>query len=219
QQRYYDPLIPRFLSVDPITAYSNPVGAFNRYWYANNNPYKFTDPDGRIPLLVLIIYGIGLYLTMDNANAPGPNDMPMSGMSPGEQIVAALPPGKAIAPIRAAVSGGDKTYTTYTRTRQSDGTTYSGRTSGRGSAEQQVANRTSNPDHQAKTAEGYGPGVVDKNSSNPDAIRGREQRLIQQNGGAQSQGGTSGNTINGVSPNNPNSARYDQACKKEFGCS
>ncbi|MGA6149911.1 RHS repeat-associated core domain-containing protein [Stenotrophomonas sp. NPDC077461] len=47
QQRYYDPQIGRFLSVDPVTAYSNPVGAFNRYWYANNNPYKFTDPDGR----------------------------------------------------------------------------------------------------------------------------------------------------------------------------
>lgn len=47
QQRYYDPLIPRFLSVDPITAYSNPVGAFNRYWYGNNNPYRYTDPDGR----------------------------------------------------------------------------------------------------------------------------------------------------------------------------
>jgi uncharacterized protein RhaS with RHS repeats len=49
QQRYYDPQIGRFLSVDPVTAYSNPVGAFNRYWYANNNPYKFTDPDGRAP--------------------------------------------------------------------------------------------------------------------------------------------------------------------------
>jgi RHS repeat-associated protein len=48
QQRYYDPTIGRFLSVDPVTAYSNPVGAFNRYWYANNNPYKFNDPDGRV---------------------------------------------------------------------------------------------------------------------------------------------------------------------------
>jgi len=47
QQRYYDPQIGRFLSVDPVTAHSNPVGAFNRYWYANNNPYRFTDPDGR----------------------------------------------------------------------------------------------------------------------------------------------------------------------------
>lgn len=47
QQRYYDPDNGRFLSVDPVTAHSNPVGAFNRYWYANNNPYRFTDPDGR----------------------------------------------------------------------------------------------------------------------------------------------------------------------------
>jgi RHS repeat-associated protein len=50
QQRYYDPRIGVFLSVDPLTALSNPVGAFNRYWYANNNPYKFTDPDGRQPV-------------------------------------------------------------------------------------------------------------------------------------------------------------------------
>ncbi|WP_421568826.1 RHS repeat domain-containing protein [Stenotrophomonas sp. PD6] len=47
QQRYYDPQVGRFLSVDPVTAYSNPTGAFNRYWYANNNPYRFKDPDGR----------------------------------------------------------------------------------------------------------------------------------------------------------------------------
>lgn len=47
QQRYYDPQVGRFLSVDPVTAYSNPVGAFNRYWYASNNPYVFKDPDGR----------------------------------------------------------------------------------------------------------------------------------------------------------------------------
>ena len=47
QQRYYDPMLGVFLSVDPVTAYSNPVGLFHRYRYANNNPYKFTDPDGR----------------------------------------------------------------------------------------------------------------------------------------------------------------------------
>jgi RHS repeat-associated protein len=47
QQRYYDPQVGLFLSVDPVTAYSNPVGMFNRYRYANSNPYRFTDPDGR----------------------------------------------------------------------------------------------------------------------------------------------------------------------------
>lgn len=46
QQRYYDPLIGRFLSVDPAVNSAN-GGSFNRYWYANNSPYKFTDPDGR----------------------------------------------------------------------------------------------------------------------------------------------------------------------------
>ena len=47
QQRYYDPMIGRFLSVDPVTADGNTGGNFNRYWYANNNPYAYTDPDGR----------------------------------------------------------------------------------------------------------------------------------------------------------------------------
>lgn len=45
--RYYDPLIGRFYSNDPV-GYSrnNPVGSFNRYSYVNNNPYKYTDPSG-----------------------------------------------------------------------------------------------------------------------------------------------------------------------------
>jgi RHS repeat-associated protein len=47
QQRYYDPMLGRFLSVDPVAANGARGANFNRYWYANNNPYKFTDPDGR----------------------------------------------------------------------------------------------------------------------------------------------------------------------------
>lgn len=47
QQRYYDPIAARFLSMDPVTTSQENGGNFNRYWYANNNPYKFTDPDGR----------------------------------------------------------------------------------------------------------------------------------------------------------------------------
>jgi RHS repeat-associated protein len=47
QQRYYDQSLGRFLSVDPVTANSGSGVNFNRYWYANDNPYKFVDPDGR----------------------------------------------------------------------------------------------------------------------------------------------------------------------------
>lgn len=47
QQRYYDPGVGRFLSVDPIAADTGTAWNFNRYNYAANNPYKFTDPDGR----------------------------------------------------------------------------------------------------------------------------------------------------------------------------
>ena len=46
QQRYYDPVMGRFLSVDPVQA-DDKGGDFNRYWYANNNSYRFVDPDGR----------------------------------------------------------------------------------------------------------------------------------------------------------------------------
>jgi RHS repeat-associated protein len=47
QQRYYDPQIGMFLSVDPVSAYGHPVAQFNRYRYANSNPLRFSDPDGR----------------------------------------------------------------------------------------------------------------------------------------------------------------------------
>ena len=49
QQRYYDPAIGRFLSVDPVGPLADPSNHFGRYHYAYNNPYRFTDPDGRAP--------------------------------------------------------------------------------------------------------------------------------------------------------------------------
>ncbi len=46
QQRYMDPQLGVFLSVDPVTAYQKPVEQFNRYRYANGNPYTYVDSDG-----------------------------------------------------------------------------------------------------------------------------------------------------------------------------
>jgi RHS repeat-associated protein len=45
QARYYDPLIGRFYSNDPI-GFTGEVDTFNRYSYVANNPYKYTDPTG-----------------------------------------------------------------------------------------------------------------------------------------------------------------------------
>lgn len=47
QQRYYDPQLGVFLSVDPVVFDTKSGAKFNRCAYALNNPYKFTDPDGR----------------------------------------------------------------------------------------------------------------------------------------------------------------------------
>lgn len=41
------PASARFLSKDPVPASPDNGQNFNRYWYANNNPYRFSDPDGR----------------------------------------------------------------------------------------------------------------------------------------------------------------------------
>jgi RHS repeat-associated protein len=47
QQRYYDPIAGRFLSVDPVTTDAATGKSFGRYHYAANNPYTKVDRDGR----------------------------------------------------------------------------------------------------------------------------------------------------------------------------
>lgn len=56
--RYYDPSIGRFLSMDPVGPVPGNVHSFNRYTYANNNPYKYVDPDGRLSVLAPSIPGV-----------------------------------------------------------------------------------------------------------------------------------------------------------------
>jgi hypothetical protein len=54
--RVYDPMIGRFLSPDPYVQAPDYSQNFNRYSYALNNPLKFTDPSGEIPLVAAIAY-------------------------------------------------------------------------------------------------------------------------------------------------------------------
>ncbi len=105
---------------------------------------------------------------------------------------------------------GEKTYQTYTKTNEVTGEVYSGRTSGKGTAEQNIAKRD-NGHHMDK--KGFGPAKLDKSSKSKNAIRGREQQLINKNGGAKSMKGTSGNAINGIGANNKKAGIYMDAAK------
>lgn len=59
--RYYNPQIGRFWSIDPKEADPSDLHSLNRYAYANNNPYKYVDPDGRSPVhLALFFVGMGV---------------------------------------------------------------------------------------------------------------------------------------------------------------
>lgn len=52
--RYYDPAVGRFMGVDPVTFQEGNLHSFNRYAYGNNNPVAYLDPDGNLPILLLI---------------------------------------------------------------------------------------------------------------------------------------------------------------------
>ena len=49
QARYYDPIVGRFMGIDPVGVRLGNQVSFNRYAYGNNNPYKYVDPDGEFP--------------------------------------------------------------------------------------------------------------------------------------------------------------------------
>lgn len=107
-----------------------------------------------------------------------------------------------------------KTYQTYIKENTATGEKYAGRTSGTGTPLENIAKRDKNHHMNSK---GYEKAILDKSSTNKAAIRGREQELIDQLGGAKSEGGTSGNAIRGISKNNPKLELYMREAEKEFG--
>ena len=52
--RYYNPRLGVFYGPDPAPVDPTSPFTFNRYIYANQNPYGFTDPDGRAALFLIL---------------------------------------------------------------------------------------------------------------------------------------------------------------------
>ena len=224
--RWYDPQLGRFMGVDPRGFDEANVHSFNRYAYANNNPYRFVDPDGRVAETIFDVISFGISVEMFRREPTVGNFLGVA--VDGLAVAVPFVPG-GVGSIRAlgraadAVEKGDgaakaasaeKSYQTYTKTNPVGGEVYCGRTSGCGTALENIAARDAGHHMSDK---GFGPAVLDKSSSNSAAIRGREQQLIDANGGARSTGGTSGNAINAIAGRNPNRDRYLGEAVREFG--
>ncbi|MGH8489620.1 MAG: RHS repeat domain-containing protein [Gammaproteobacteria bacterium] len=103
--RWYDPRIGRFLAIDPAGFDPQNPQSFNRYAYANNNPYKYVDPDGNSPLDVgfflvdTVSFGLALYSGNPEAIASAGADLAASAVGLASPI-----PGTGLA-IKAARAG------------------------------------------------------------------------------------------------------------------
>lgn len=103
--RYYDPTLGRFMGVDPREADPGDPHSFNRYAYANNNPYKYVDPDGHSPLdVAFLVYdlgklGVAIYSGNSAAVISAAGDVGMSIIGVASPIPGA---GQALKMVRAA---------------------------------------------------------------------------------------------------------------------
>jgi len=226
--RYYASSMGRFLSPDwsakaepvPYARLDDPQ-SLNLYVYGGNNPLIHIDADGHcwpqwacnffsnVGQRFANTWNYGYFKTNSQVNAiakQGVARLKANGYSPEGLHKSDL--------LRAATLGaGAKSFQTYIK-HHPNLEPYAGRTSGTGTPEENVQLRDRSHHMNEK---GYGEAELDKSSSNPDAIRGREQQLIETNGGAQSTGGTSGNAINGIADSNPNKGAYMGAAESEFG--
>jgi RHS repeat-associated protein len=99
QQRYFDPTVGRFLSVDPVTADSSVGDNFNRYWYADNNPYRFTDPNGTCT-------GSHIESADGTCKSTGGFNTGTTGIAQGNMARAATKPSEESGPMGAALAAG-----------------------------------------------------------------------------------------------------------------
>jgi RHS repeat-associated protein len=105
QQRYYDPLAGRFLSVDPVTTDAKTGSSFNRYVYGNNNPYKFKDPDGRFAETLWDIASLALSVN-EFRNNPSIGNAIGVAVDAAAVVIPGIPGG--VGAIRSATSTANK---------------------------------------------------------------------------------------------------------------
>jgi RHS repeat-associated protein len=71
--RYYHPVVGRFMAIDPVGFVETNPTSFNRYAYANNNPYKYIDPNGEYADLAIEAVSLGLGISNFTQNVQNGN--------------------------------------------------------------------------------------------------------------------------------------------------
>lgn len=66
--RYYDPVLGRFVSPDPLVSNSFYPQSLNRYAYCNNNPINFIDPSGFWRIGISYHFIVGGHMSYDSDN-------------------------------------------------------------------------------------------------------------------------------------------------------
>ncbi|MAI37190.1 MAG: hypothetical protein CL599_06450 [Alteromonas sp.] len=121
QARYYDPVIGRFYSNDPVGwTPKNPVMSFNRYLYVNNNPYKYTDPNGEfLNFAVKFVADVALGAALNYAETGSVN----LGGAVADAAIGALNPAKTVQKAKrlAKVIKGGCSFTPETMILTKDG--------------------------------------------------------------------------------------------------
>lgn len=86
--RYYDPVLGRFLGTDSVGFDTSNIHSFNRYAYANNNPYKYVDPDGKMTMLAagLLIVGVLFVAASIEARKQAPQPSTQTAASAFQQF-------------------------------------------------------------------------------------------------------------------------------------
>lgn len=122
EQRYYDPVAGRFLSLDPETTDVKTGLGFNRYVYANNSPNRYVDPDGRD---AVDKFGDRFKKDMENGNGDIYKPLQLFAVA-ATAVILVGPPAIAIASetaVGAGVATGVTKATTATTTSEVIGTT------------------------------------------------------------------------------------------------
>jgi RHS repeat-associated protein len=116
--RFYDPALGRFMAIDPAPWNEANLHSFNRYAFANNNPLRFTDPDGHAPTPLdagFLIWdglklGVAIYTGVGVSAAAADFALSAAGMlvpAPGGRFVLQKVVGKAESGAKAADNAWD----------------------------------------------------------------------------------------------------------------